>query len=153
MSGTRPSTFWTGQTYRDGNTVADRSYSIGTPFCCKQLSGVKLMGSKVLKKTSENSLYVRESPIAPVGHSVHLKKSCGLAYQTSPAPVISKSRATLNSSNGSLLYGNGATKHTQSWKQNNIIKIGYDIGYDVVNISYDIGSDIRHTFGFLFLKR
>jgi hypothetical protein len=43
------------------------------------------MGSKVLKKTSENSLYVRESPIAPVGHSVHLKKSCGLAYQMSPA--------------------------------------------------------------------
>ncbi len=151
MSGMRPSTFWTGQTYRDGNMVADLWYSIGTPFCCKQLSGVRLIGSKVLKKT--NYLYVPESPIAPVGHSVHLKKSCGLAYQTSPAPVISKSWATLNSSNGSLLNGNGATKHTQSCIQNNIMNIGYDIGYDIINISYDIGSDIRHTFEFLFLKR
>ena len=30
--------------------MADRSYSMGTPFCCIQLSGVRLMGLKVLKK-------------------------------------------------------------------------------------------------------
>jgi hypothetical protein len=118
------------------------------------------MGSKVLKKTNGNSLYklyVLESFIAPVGHHVHLKKSCGLAYQTSPAPVISKSRVTLNSSNGSLLNGYGVTKHTQSCVQNNTMIIGYDIVYDigsdVINISYDIGSYIRQTFGFLFLKQ
>jgi hypothetical protein len=35
----------------DRRKASDRSYSMGTPFLCMQLSGVRLMGSKVLKKT------------------------------------------------------------------------------------------------------
>ncbi len=67
-------------------------------------------------------------PISPVGHSVHLKNSCSLAYQTYPAPVISKSRVTLNSSNGSFWKGCGATKHTQSCRKKNVRYIRHDIG-------------------------
>ena len=93
------------------------------------------MGSKVLKNTIENSLCLRVFSIAPVGHSVHLKKSCGLAYQTSPAPVISKSRVTLNSSKGSSRKGYGATRHTQSCRKKIVRDIRQDIGYD---IGYDI---------------
>ena len=110
---------------------------MGTPFCCIQLSGVRLMGSKVLKNTSENSLCLRVFSTAPVGHSVHLKKSCGLAYQTSPAPVISKSRVTLNSSKGSSRKGYGATRHTRSCRK----KIVRDIRQDIRS---DIGYDITY---------
>jgi hypothetical protein len=116
---------------------------MGTPFCCIQLSGVRLIGSKVLKNTSENSLCLRVFPISPVGHSVHLKKSCGLAYQTSPAPHISKSRVTLNSSNGSFRKRCWATRHTQSCRGKNVRYIRHDIGYD---IGYDIVCDIRYDF-------
>ena len=108
--------FSTGQTYRVGRIVADCSYNMGTPFLCMQLSGVRLMGSNVLKKSSEYYLCLWGKSTAPVGHSVHLKNYCGLAYHTSSPPVISKSRMTLSSANGSSLNGKGATRQTQSCK-------------------------------------
>ncbi len=43
---------------RHGTWQAALSYSIGKPFFCKQLSGVRLIGSKVLKKTSETFFLV-----------------------------------------------------------------------------------------------
>ena len=117
------------------------------PFCCIQLSGVRLIGSKVLKNTSENSLCLPVFPISPVEHSVHLKNSCCLAYQTSPAPVISKSRVTLNASNGSFLKGYGATRHTQSCRKKNVRCIRHDIGYDIIS---DILCDIRYERVFFY---
>jgi hypothetical protein len=63
---------------------------MGTPFLCMQLSGVRLMGSNVLEGKSESSLYVWVKSIPPVGHKVHLKNNCGLAYQTSPPPELWK---------------------------------------------------------------
>jgi hypothetical protein len=125
------------------------SYSMGTPFCCIQLSGVRLIDPKVLKNASENSLCLWVCSIAPVtvGHSVHLKESCCLAYQTSPAPVTSKSRVTLNSSNGSFRKGYGATRHTQSCTNIYVRYIRHDIGYD---IGYDIICDIRYDMVLFF---
>ncbi len=64
---------------------------MGTPFFCMQLSGVGLIGSKVLKKTSETAMCSLVAAILPVGHRVQLKNSSGLAYPTSPPPVISMS--------------------------------------------------------------
>ncbi len=49
--------------------------------------------------------------------SFNFKKSCCLAYQTSPPPETSKSRVTLNFSNGSVQKGNGATRYKQSCMQ------------------------------------
>ena len=77
----------------------------------------KADGFKSAKKNSEFSLCRRGNSISPVGHRVHLKNSCDLAYQTSPPPVISKSCMTLKSPNGSILKGYGATRHTQSCMQ------------------------------------
>jgi hypothetical protein len=94
---------------------------------------------------SENSLCLWVCSIAPVGHSVHLNNSCCLAYKTSPAPVISKSRVTLNSSNGSFRKGYGATRNTQSFPQKNVRYIRHHIGYD---IGYDIICDIRASRGY-----
>ncbi len=35
---------------------------MGTPFLCMQLAGVRVVGSKVLKKTSEESVFEMVSP-------------------------------------------------------------------------------------------
>ncbi len=52
MRGAHPSTFATGQIYRQGNRwLLAVSYSMGTPACCMMLFGVRLMGSNVLKYT------------------------------------------------------------------------------------------------------
>jgi hypothetical protein len=54
VRGARPSTFATGQMYRQGNRwLLAVSYSMGTPACCMMLFGVRLMGSNVLKYTRD----------------------------------------------------------------------------------------------------
>ena len=90
MRGARPSTFATGQMYRQGNRwLLAVSYSMGTPACCMMLFGVRLMGSNVLKYTRDTSLCFAEysGPWQPLVQRVQLKKSCGRAYHTSPFPV------------------------------------------------------------------
>ncbi len=107
---------------------------------CIQLSGVRLIGSKVLKNTSENSLCLPVFPISPVEHSVHLKNSCCLAYQTSPAPVISKSRVIefIQWLVQERVWGDKS--HTIE-QEKNVRYIRHDVGYD---IGYDIVCDIRY---------
>jgi hypothetical protein len=41
------------------------------PFLCMQLSGVREIGSNVLKNTSETSICEALSSICPVGHRLH----------------------------------------------------------------------------------
>jgi hypothetical protein len=50
---------------------------MGTPARRMMLSGVRSMGSNVLKYTRDTSLWaaLNPGPLAPVGHKVQLKKS------------------------------------------------------------------------------
>ncbi len=60
------------------------SQSMGNPAYCMILSGVRLMGSKVLQYTKDTSLWawVLLPPWAPVQHEVQLKKIWGREYHT-----------------------------------------------------------------------
>ncbi len=120
-----------------------------------QLSGVREIGSNVLKNTSETSLWENLSSVWPVGHRLHEKNSCGRANQTSPPPVMSKSVNGSKSSKGSIRKGYGATRHKVSchssqkrWATQNIVyDIVYDVAYDMLcdmprAIVYDIVYDI-----------
>ncbi len=55
------------------------------------LSGIRLMGSNMLKYTRDTSLWepLCSVPLAPVGHKVQLKKSCGHSYHTRQPPCKS----------------------------------------------------------------
>ena len=53
MRGAHPSTFATGQMYRQGNRwLLAVSYSMGTPACCMMLFGVRLMGSNTCTRST-----------------------------------------------------------------------------------------------------
>ena len=67
--------------------------------------GVGSIGSKVLKNTRESSFWVDLSITQPVGQTVQLKNSWGLAYHTKPVPVKSISLCTSNSESGLGLFG------------------------------------------------
>ena len=108
---------------------------MGTPACCMILSGVRVMGSNVLKYTRDTSLWEALYPgsLAPVGYKVQLKKSCWRAYHTRPSPFMLKSVLMLKDS-------------TRTGRLNSKLSymITYMIFYDIHNclISYMISSMI-----------
>ena len=124
--------------------------SMGIPFFCMQLSGVREIGSNVLKNTRETSLWEDLFSIWPVGHRVHEKNSCGRANQTSSPPVMSKSVNGSKSSNGSTRKGYGATRakvscHT-TVKTGGQHRISYMTSHTTsYTTSYTISYTIWHT--------
>ena len=123
---------------------------MGIPFFCMQLSGVREIGSNVLKNTRETSLWEDLFSIWPVGHRVHEKNSCGRANQTSSPPVMSKSVNGSKSSNGSTRKGYGATRakvscHT-TVKTGGQHRISYMTSHTIsYTTSYTISYTIWHT--------
>jgi hypothetical protein len=113
-----------------------------------QLSGVREIGSNVLKNTRETSLWEYLSSDWPVGHRLHERKNCGRANQTSSPPVMSKSVNGSKSSKGSIRKGYCATRHKVSchsssqkrWSTQNIV---YDIVYNIIyDVVYDVAYDM-----------
>jgi len=118
-----------------------------------QLSGVREIGSNVLKNTRETSLWEDLFSIWPVGHRVHEKNSCGRANQTSSPPVMSKSVNGSKSSNGSIRKGYGATRHKVSChttvKRGGQHRISYMTSHTIsYTTSYTISYTIWHTISY-----
>ena len=121
---------------------------MGMPFLRMQLSGVRDIGSNVLKNTSETSLWEDLSCNRPVGQRLHVKNSCGSANQTSSPPVMSKSNKGSKSPEGTNRNGYWATKHKVSCKRGDREKCSTAISYitsyttshtiSQINILYDV---------------
>jgi hypothetical protein len=122
-----------------------------------QLSGVRDIGSNVLKNTSKPSLWEDVSCHRPVGHRLHEKNSCGRANQTSSPPVNGchvkiyqrsrwqrikifqglQSKRIWSHQTQSILQKKGNSMCTMHHSN-----IAYDITCDVV---YDIACDIVYN--------
>ena len=96
------------------------------------------MGSNVLKYTRDTSLWLllNTTSLAPVGHKVQLKKSCGRAYHTRPSPCRSKSVLTLKDSTGDHVYHtwyNMLLWYCKTiWYHIWYHSLNYDIRYDII---------------------